>query len=419
MARGGTRGVFCCHRRWGKDDIALNLGACKAHERVATYWHMLPQQTQARKAIWQAVNPHSGIRRIDEAFPLSIRKRTNDNEMFIEFKNGSFWHVLGSDNYDQLVGSPPAGITFSEWSLCDPTAWARLEPILIENGGWAMFIYTSRGKNHGASLFEIAEKRDGWLALRQSVLDTDVFTEEQLTEIRENLVMLYGDEEGTALYNQEYMSSFDSAVAGAYYSSQLAKAEKQNRITYVPHDPALPVNTVWDLGIRDAMAVIYFQELGRELRVIDYDEYTGKGIPEMIQMVQSKPYTYNEHWAPHDIKVRELGTGKSRLEVASGLGFHFQEVRNIPVIDGINAARLQFARCWIDKAKCAKLIEALYNYRKDYDEKMQAYKDKPVHDWSCHGADAWRYLHVLQDQWMDDGHGRPQVETSLGPAYYL
>jgi phage terminase large subunit len=419
MARGGKRLVACCHRRWGKDDISLHLAACKAHERAATYWHMLPQQNQARRAIWQAVNPHSGLRRLDEAFPEEIRASTNDSEMYIQFHNGSMWHVVGSDNYDRLVGSPPAGIVFSEWSLADPTAWARLEPILMENDGWASFIYTSRGKNHGASLFEMAERREGWKAIRQSALDTDVFTREQLAEIEEGLVELYGEEEGRSLFNMEYMSSFDSAVAGAYYSSQLNRAEKEGRIAYVPADPDLPVSTIWDLGIRDAMAVIFIQELGREVRLVDYEEHTGKGMPQMLKIIQDKPYVYKEHWAPHDIKVRELGTGKSRLESAAALGFHFQEVQNIPVIDGINAARAVFPRIWIDKGKCERLVDALYNYRKEFDEKMMTYKDKPVHDWSCHGADAFRYLAVVQDQWMDEGRGMPKVETSLGPAYYL
>ena len=289
---------------------------------------------------------------------------------------------------------------------------------MIENGGWAVFIYTSRGKNHGASLFNIADKRDGWLALKQSATDTDVFTKDQLQEIGENLITLYGEEEGTALFNQEYMSSFEQAVAGAFYSSQLTRAEKENRITYVPWDPALPTNTVWDLGIRDAMSIIFWQELGREIRIIDYIEGTGKGIPEYAKELQGKPYFYGEHWAPHDIKVRELGTGKSRLEMAAGLGIHFQEVRNIPIIDGINATRAGFGRLWIDKGKCERLLECLFNYRKEWDDKAQQYKDKPIKDWSNHGADAMRYLHLVQDQWQDEGRGRPRIETSLGNTYY-
>lgn len=133
---GGLRADVAAHRRWGKDEVALNWTAVAALQRQGAYWHLLPEASQGRKAIWDAVNPHTGRRRIDEAFPPELRSQTKDQEMFIRFRNGSTWQVVGSDNYNSLVGSPPAGVVFSEWALAKPDAWTYLRPILAENGGW-------------------------------------------------------------------------------------------------------------------------------------------------------------------------------------------------------------------------------------------------------------------------------------------
>ena len=171
---GGKRGVAIACRRWGKDDVALHRTAVGAHERTATYWHLLPEYAQGRKAIWDAVNPHTGKRRIDEAFPEHLRSHTDERGMFMRFTCGSTWQVIGSDNFNSVVGSPPYGIVFSEWALSNPAAWAYLSPILEENGGWAMFITTPRGRNHGASFYERALKTPGWFALRQGVNDIGI-----------------------------------------------------------------------------------------------------------------------------------------------------------------------------------------------------------------------------------------------------
>ena len=146
LCNGGKRAVAVWHRRAGKDDICLHWTACAAMERVGVYWHLLPQADQARKAIWDAVNPLTGLRRIDEAFPHAIRANTRETDMFIRFKNGSTWQVVGSDNFNSLVGTPPIGLVLSEWALADPAAWAYLSPILMDNGGWAVFITTPRGR---------------------------------------------------------------------------------------------------------------------------------------------------------------------------------------------------------------------------------------------------------------------------------
>ena len=148
MEHGGRRSVLLWHRRAGKDDNSLRYLASAAMEKTATYWYLLPKAVQVRRAIWEAVNPHTGKRRVIEAFPDAIVARTRDNEMTLTLANGSSVHFLGADNFDTLVGSPPYGIVFSEYSLTNPLSWAYLKPILEENGGWAIFNFTSVSYTH-------------------------------------------------------------------------------------------------------------------------------------------------------------------------------------------------------------------------------------------------------------------------------
>ena len=194
---GKKRCIEIAHRRWGKDDAALHWSAVSAMQRPATIWHMLPQIAMARKAIWTAVNPHTGTRRLDEAFPKAIRETTNETEMFIRLKNGSTWQVIGSDNYDTLVGSPPAGIVFSEWSRANPASWAYLAPILVENNGWALFTTTPLGNNHAKSMFEMARNDPAWFAEISTVADTQAISHEAVEAQRREYHALFGEAAGT------------------------------------------------------------------------------------------------------------------------------------------------------------------------------------------------------------------------------
>lgn len=366
-------------------------------EQPATYWHMLPKATQARKAIWLAVNPHTGKRRIDEAFPPAIRKRTNDNEMFIEFVNGSFWHVVGSDNYDNLVGSPPKGVVFSEWALCDPQAWAYIEPILLENGGWAAFIYTSRGKNHGYRLYQHAVDSDGWYALRQSVSQTDVFDDAALEEARKGLVALYGEDLGNALFQQEYYCSFDAGVPGAYYATELSKAEKEGRIGSVPYEPGVPVSVYFDLGNAPNLVMWFGQYVGLEPRAIDHEKPTATGVDAIARVLQEKRYNYRELVLPHDGGNRQMGDQKGRtfariLEDATGIS-----TRVLPRTDlmpGITEVYGFLRKVHIDKKNCSEGLDALFSYQREWDDKLMKFKDKPLHNWASHHADGFRYMAV-------------------------
>ena len=394
---GGKRVALVCHRRWGKDDLALHWTATQLVTKPGTYWHMLPEASQARKAIWLAVNPHTGKRRIDEAFPPEIRARTNDQEMFIETVNGSYWHVVGSDNFNSLVGSPPAGIVFSEWALANPAAWAYLEPILNENGGWAAFIYTARGRNHGYSLYRLAQDLDSWHAELQTVDDTGVFTPEALDESLKSMVAIYGKDEGKALFNQEYYCSFESPILGAYYADAFDKIERENRIGRVRHEPGVPVHTSFDLGHTDSTSIWMFQVIHREIRVIDYYESAGKSIDHYVRELQSKPYVYGSHLLPHDAfdSRYKLATGKTLADSIRKLGLQrLVQVPQLEINAGINQARLLLDRCWFDAEKCDRGIEALRQYRREWNDKMRDFRARPLHDWTSHGADAFRYLAV-------------------------
>lgn len=404
LENGGKRAVAVNHRRWGKDDVALNWTAVSAHQKTATYWHMLPEYKQARRAIWNAVDPHTGKRRIDQAFPPVIRKRTVDDEMLIEFTCGSTWQVVGSDSYNTLVGAPPFGIVFSEFSLADPAAWSYFQPILAENGGWALFIYTSRGKNHGHALYQSALKRPGWFASKQTVADTNVFTPEALEEARQDQIAIWGEDDGQALFDQEYFCSFEAAVIGAYYGKQIAELDKQSRITSVPHEKDLPVYTGWDLGIDDSTAVWFAQIAGREIRIIDYIEARGRALTDIARDVLAKPYAYADHYLPHDVDTREMTSARTRKETLEELGLRpIRAGSRLPVQDGINAARNMLSKCVFDAVKTEKGLNALRQYRSDWDSKNKTPRKQPLHDWSSHGADAFRELAVQLFDVVDAG----------------
>lgn len=214
---GGTRAVEVAHRRWGKDDVCLHYAAVAQQQRIGNYWHMLPEYGQARKAIWDAVNPATGKRRIDESFPDEIRSATKQQEMMIKFKSGSTWQLVGSDNYNSLVGSPPVGVVNSEYALSDPAAWAYLDPILMQNGGWGIFIYTPRGKSHGYTMYNHAKLTPGWFAELLTAEQTPVFTATQLRAILANMQGIYGPAQGLSLFNQEYMCSFEAVLSTCFF----------------------------------------------------------------------------------------------------------------------------------------------------------------------------------------------------------
>lgn len=394
LTGGGKRAIEIAHRRWGKDDVALHATAVAAHRRVGTYWHLLPQQNQARRAIWNAVNPKTGRRRIDDAFPHELRANTRDDEMLIRFKSGSTWQVLGSDNYDALVGAPPIGVVFSEFALSDPQAWSLIRPILLENGGWAAFITTPRGRNHAFRMFEMARQSSEWHAEVVTVEDSKIIGVDDLKRELAELVSERGESDGQAIYDQEWMCSWSAALPGAYYARTVDAIEKAGQITAVRHNPARQVHTAWDLGANDATVIWFMQWTGVGWAFIDYIANTNVGIEWYVNELRAKPYNYGEHLLPHDggaknVRVEAAGTIKDTMET---LGLENIRIvpRTVSVANDINEVRKVIPICFFDAEKCAHGIDALRAYRREWSEPLKSYKDAPLHDWASDPADAFR-----------------------------
>lgn len=387
---GGKRAIEIWHRRSGKDEVALHWASVAAHMRVGNYWHMLPEAAQARKAVWDSIDPHRNKRRIDIAFPPEIRKNVRNSDMFIELKCGSTWQVIGSDNYNSLVGSPPIGIVFSEWAIANPSAWGYLAPIVEENDGWALFITTPRGNNHAARMYRGALGDAHWHASLLPVDRTKLIDAERLKKIKKEYTITYGRVMGNALFEQEYMCSFEAAVLGAVYGEEIVDMRKEGRVGEVLHNSSLPVETWWDLGHSDATA-IWFIQRGRDgmLRAIDYEEDHLKKIGHYVKLVQNKPYVYSQHLAPHDAANETIGA-KSVRDQASDLGLQMTVMPRTTLTSGIMQTRSMLSIMAIDSTKCAVGLDALSTYRHIWDEDKKILSPKPFHDWSSHGADALR-----------------------------
>lgn len=396
LKAGGKRAIAVWPRRHGKDDVGLHHTCKAAMTRVGVYWHLLPQHNQARKAIWDAVNPHTGRRRIDDAFPHELRETTRDQDMLIRFVNGSTWQVIGSDNFDALVGTPPIGVVFSEWALSNPQAWSLIRPILLENNGWAIFITTPRGRNHAYRMFLMAEESDGWFAERLTSKTTGVFSEDALTNELAELVSERGEEDGEAIFQQEYMTSWSAALPGAYYARVMDELERKGQIGSVPWNPGLQVHTAWDLGASDQTAVWFIQWAGVGWAVIDYMSGTSKGPDFYAKALQDKPYIYGEHLLPHDAanKEKTLPNAASISATYSELLNNRGKVRVVPrtsnVANDINEVRKLLPICWFDEENCREGLDALRAYRREWDDKLRCYRDHPLHDWASDPADAFR-----------------------------
>lgn len=396
LAGGGKRAVVSWHRRSGKDAVMLHHSACAAFERVGNIWYLMPEYSQCRKALWQAINPHTGKLRLDEAFPPEIRDSTNQQEMGIRLKNGSTFQLVGSDNFDSLVGSTPVGLVFSEYALSNPSAWGFLRPILLENGGWACFNSTPRGKNHFKALFDLSQTEPGWFSQLLTAQDTGIFTPEQLASELREMQAEHGDEYGKALWLQEYFCSFDAAQPGAIWADCIVKAEAEGRIGEVKHEPGFPVFTGWDLGFDDDTAVWFYQVIGAEIRVIDYFDDRLKDIEYYANMLKSKSkvhgYQYGTHYLPHDARPRTLAAGgKSILQqlIDCDVG-RFVIAPRLDVEEGIQAARATFPKCWFDRKATEKGRDYLVGYRRTWDDEKRVFSTSPLHDFCSHAADAWR-----------------------------
>lgn len=403
-------GKIVAHRRFGKTVGTINDVIAKAAENTRQdppprYAYVAPTWGQAKDVAWSYLTHYTA------AIPGVVR---SDGELWVELPhNRARIRLYGADAYDRMRGLYFDGVVVDEPAQINPKAWPEvIRPTLSDYRGWATFIGTPQGRNW---FYHLGRLEDGsldpeWMHLVLKASETGILAQEELESARRMLT--------PEQFEQEYECSFEAAVVGAYYGRLMADADREKRITGVAYDPAAPVWTAWDLGIRDAMSIWFAQKVGREIHIIDHYEATGADLGHYVREITGRPYVYGGHIVPHDAQARELGTGKTRLEVLESLGLkNIVVAKNHRVEDGINAVRMMLPRSWFDATKCAKGIEALKLYRAEYDDKLQTLKPRPVHDWTSHAADAFRYLAMgLDGATQDKGFNRNISYDNLGIA---
>jgi hypothetical protein len=320
----------------------------------------------------------------------------NESELRIDYPWGARIRLMGADNPNSLRGPYLDAAVFDEFAQIDESAWKTvIRPALVDRKGWAIFIGTPSGHDHFYDLHQRAKDFPDWGTEVLKASQTGVLDAEELAKTKAEM----SEEE----YEQEFECSFEAAVRGAYYGKLMAEAEEAGRITSVPYDSALPVHTAWDLGMDDSTTIWFLQTpRGGETRAIDYYEHDGQGLAHYAHVLQTRGYVYGQHHAPHDIQVRELGTGKSRLEVARELGIRFTVAPMLAVQDGIDSVRRLIPRLWFDRTRCAAGIEKLRLYKREYSDRLSKFRDQPLHDWTSHAADALRTFAVAyRDKFKD------------------
>lgn len=374
--------IIVAHRRFGKTVAAINdlIRSCfeidRPNVRVA---YIAPYLSQAKAVAWDYALEFT--RDIPEI-------KVNHSELRIDFLNGARFRLFGADNYNAMRGLYFDAVVLDEMADFPASAWSNvIRPALADRRGSATFISTPKGKNEFWELWHEAQDDPNWFTAMLKASETSILDQEELDEARRTM----GDDR----YEQEFECSFEAAIQGAFYAKEMKEATEDGRITRVPYDRAASVITAWDLGIGDSTAIWFAQFVGQEIRIIDYYENSGVGLDHYAKVLLDKEYHYEQHILPHDVQVKELGTGKSRLETLDALGIRNIEIApKLAVEDGIQAARTMIPKCWFDADNCTRGIEALRQYRRDFDEKLKTWRGRPLHDWTSHGADAFRYLAV-------------------------
>lgn len=387
MVNGGKRAFLLWARRTGKDLCCWNIIIRAAIVDPGIYYYIFPNYSQARKALWDS-STMKGVKFLD-FIPNELIASKNDQQMKLRLTNGSLIQVVGCENYNTLMGTNAKGMVFSEWALCEPMAFQYLQPVLLASEGWCVFNTTPRGKNHAY---------DTWMMANQN---TDTYFVQKLTvEDAKHVPISVIEQEikqGTLTEDmvlQEFYCSWDQGIQGAYYARYLDKMNLEGRICPVPWEPALPVSTSWDIGVTDATSIIFFQEAHGHIRIIDCYENSKHGIEHYVNVLKEKPYQYHKHIGPHDIRIKDFSSGITRWDKAKDLGVTFTVADKLSIMDGIEAVRSLLPKCYIDKDKCRPLVNALENYRQEWDTKHKRYKSQPLHNWSSHMADSMRYLAV-------------------------
>lgn len=392
------------HRRAGKTVARIN----KLIQRAAVcdkpsprFGYLAPYFVQAKDIAWAYLKEYS-------APILEIGGKVNESELSVTFgHNNATIRLYGGDNAERMRGLYFDGLAADEAQDIRPSVLTQIIlPALADRQGWLDLSGTPKGwGNLLGATYQRAQHDPAWFVQVLKASQTGLIPPEELAQLRAAMP----ENE----YLQEFECSFDAAITGAYYAKELQQAEEDGRLCSVPHELSVPVQTFWDLGISDSMAIWFAQVVGREVRVIDYYEASGHGFDHYAKMLRDKPYTYDRHWAPHDIQVRELGSGKSRLETAASLGIRFDITPNIGVKDGIDALRMLLPKCWIDAKKCSLGLDALKQYREKIDKK-RGISLGPLHDWTSHAADAARYMAVAMQEQTSQRKPSQQIISWMG-----
>ncbi len=377
--------AIVAHRRAGKtvaciNDLIRDALLCPKDRPHTGY--IAPTYAQAKAVVWDYLKFYG------QAIPGS---KPNETELRLDLPNGGQVRLFGADNYDRMRGLYFDAVVLDEYADMSLAVWPLVvRPALSDRQGRATFIGTPKGKNDFWRIWAGdpetgrigAVDSPDWYSVMLKASETGILPESELLDARKTMS---ADE-----YAQEYECSFDAAIKGAYYAEEIRLAEQQKRITSVPYDKYLKVITAWDLGYTDSTAIWFLQIAGQEIHVIDYYEANGQNLAHYGELLRSKPYAYGEHYFPHDVQAHMLGMDRSRMDTLRALGIEPTVVQAHAVDDGINAVRRIFDRLWIDAGRCSTGLEALRQYRRDYDDKTKMFKPKPRHDWSSHGADALR-----------------------------
>lgn len=383
--------VICVHRRGGKTVFSINElidKGLRCDKRNPQYAFVAPTYSSAEKIAWTMLKEYTrmipGVEYNESKLRCTIHRPWLDDKVT--------FYLMGAENPDSIRGLYLDGAILDEFALMDSRIWGEvIRPALSDRLGWAIFISTPRGQNSFYDMYKIACANESgqWGAFMFKASETGLIPPDELKALR-----LEMDEDA---YLQEFECSFEASLTGAYFGKQMTQMNEEKRICNVPHDPALMVDTAWDLGVSDSTTIIFYQQYRMEVRIIDYIEMSGEGIAYYAKKLKEgcrANYNYREHLWPHDGAARDFsGEGKTREQIARGLGIKpIRIVQKFDVMDSIDAARRLLPRVYIDQTKGARLIECLKSYEKKWDEKNKIYQDRPLHNWASHGADAFRLL---------------------------
>jgi len=388
--------VLVCHRRFGKTLLVINELINRGlvnQQHNPQYAYCAPTYKQAKMIAWEYIIDYTS-----EIPGVKVNKSELSVEILREgIKDGSGgWAkkpdkikimLLGADNPDSLRGIYLDGAVLDEFAQCDPIIWGEIiRPALADRKGWAIFIGTPKGQNHFYHRLEKAKKQpENWFTAIYKASESGVLPEDEMEDMKSDME----PEE----IEQELECSFHAAVRGSYYGDQLRDIRENGQVKRVYHNPKYPVDCHWDLGIGDSTAIVFRQKINDTWKYIDYLEANGKGVDWYISELEKKPYVYGRQVWPHDGKNRDFMTGQSRLEIVKGLkpDWDWYVLTKQAVDDGIQAVRRRLKISEFDEVNCARLLDCLLNYQREWDSKLMLFRDKPKHDWTSHGADAFRY----------------------------